>query len=52
MGILDDPQTATGITNEWEPYNATLLQSTDSLMYNLITDAQYKLPLSAPDGNY
>ena len=52
MGILDDPQTAGGIANEWEPYNATLLQSTDSLMYSLITDAQYKLPLSAPDGNY
>jgi hypothetical protein len=52
MGILDDPQTAAGIANEWEPYNATLLQSMDTLMYNLITDPQYKLPLSAPDGNY
>ncbi len=52
MGILDDPQTAQGIANEWEPYNATLLQSTDVLMYALITDPQYKLPLLAPDGNY
>ena len=52
MGILDDPQTASGIANEWEPYNATLLQSMDTLMYNLITDPQYKLPLLAPDGNY
>ena len=25
MGILDDPQTAAGIANEWEAYNATLL---------------------------
>ena len=25
------------IANEWEPYNATLLQSTDILMYDLIT---------------
>jgi hypothetical protein len=52
MGILDDAQTAQGISNEWEPYNATLLQSMDTLMFNLITDPQYKLPLSSPDGNY
>ena len=52
MGILNDSQTANGIANEWEPYNATLLQSMDPLMYSLITDPQYKLPLSAPDGNY
>ena len=52
MGILDDAQTAAGIANEWDPYNATLLQSMDILMYNLITDPQYKLPLLAPDGNY
>ena len=52
MGILDDAQTAQGIDDEWEPYNATLLQSMDVLMYSLITDPQYKLPLLAPDGNY
>ena len=52
MGILNDPQTAAGIANEWEPYNATLLQSTDSLMYALITNPTYKLPLLAPDGYY
>jgi hypothetical protein len=52
MGILDDPQTASGIANEWEPYNAILLQSMDVLMYALITDPAYKLPQLAPDGNY
>ena len=52
MGILDDSQTASGISNEWEPYNASLLQSMDVLMYALITDPAYKLPLLAPDGNY
>ena len=52
MGILDDSQTAAGIANEWEPYNATLLQSMDVLMYALITDPVYKLPQLAPDGNY
>ena len=52
MGILDDAQTASGIANEWEAYNATLLQYMDTLMYALITDTQYKLPQLAPDGNY
>ena len=52
MGILDDAQTASGIANEWEPYNATLLQSMDVLIYALITDPVYKLPQLAPDGNY
>ena len=52
MGVLDNPQTAQGINNEWEPYNATLLQIQDILMYALITNLQYKLPLLAPDGNY
>ena len=52
MGILDDTQTAQGIANEWEPYNDTLLQSMDVLMYTLITDPAYKLPLLAPNGNY
>ena len=52
MGILDDPQTAQGISNEWELYNSLLLATTDILIYDLITDTTYKLPLSAPDGNY
>ena len=52
MGILNDPQTAQGIANEWELYNTNLLQNTDTLMYNLITNPIYKLPLIAPNGNY
>lgn len=52
MGILDDPQTAQGISDEWKPYNKTLLENIDSLVYALITNSQYKLPLLAPDGNY
>jgi len=52
MGILDDPQTAAGIADEWEAYNAALLQNMDVLIYALITDPQYKLPQLAPDGNY
>jgi hypothetical protein len=52
MGILDDPSTCSGIANEWEPCSPTLFQSTDTLMYQLITDPQYLLPQNAPDGNY
>jgi len=52
MGVLDDAATCTGIANEWEPCSPTLFQSTDTLMYNLITDPAYKLPQLAPDGNY
>lgn len=52
MGILDDAETAAGIANEWEPYNATLLESMDTLMFALINDPKYLLPQLAPDGNY
>lgn len=52
MGILDDPQTAASIADEWEAYNATLLQNMDMLIYALITDPQYKIPQLAPNGNY
>ena len=52
MGILNDPATCAGIANEWEPCSPTLFQSTDTLMYALITDPQYMLPTLAPDGNY
>ena len=52
MGILDDPQTCSGIYNEWELCTPELFQNTDILMYSIITDNEYKLPLLAPDGNY
>ena len=52
MGILDDPQTCDGIANEWEPCSKSLLESTDALIYALVTDPAYKLPQNAPDGNY
>ncbi len=52
MGILNDPSTCNGIANEWEPCSPSLFQSTDILMFALITDPQYQLPQLAPDGNY
>ena len=52
MGILDDPQTCAGIANEWEPCSQALLQEMDALIFELITDPQYKLPQLAPNGRY
>ncbi len=52
MGILNDTATCDGIANEWEPCSRDLLESMDTLMFALITDAQYKLPQNAPDGVY
>ena len=52
MGILDDPQTAAGIANEWEPYSPELLQTMDPQVHALITNPAFLLPLNAPDGNY
>jgi len=52
MGILNDTATCDGIANEWEPCSRDLLESMDTLMFALITDAQYKLPQNAPDGIY
>jgi hypothetical protein len=52
MDILSDSQTCAGIANEWEPCTPELFESTDTLMFNLITDAVNMLPQLAPDGNY
>ena len=52
MGILDDPQTCTGIDNEWELCTPELFSSTDIMMHELITDPVHKIPQLAPDGNY
>ena len=40
------------IEQEWDLYTSSLVQSTDSTIYNLLTDAQYKLPTVLPDGAY
>ena len=52
LGILDDPQTCNGIDNEWELCTPELFESTDILMHDIISDLSYKIPQSAPDGNY
>jgi hypothetical protein len=40
------------IDNEWRLNTATLLQSTDTAVYTLLTDPQYKFPTILPDGTY
>ena len=52
LGILDDPQTCNGIDNEWELCTPELFESTDLIMYSILTNLNYKLPQEAPDGNY
>ena len=52
MGILNDPQICADIANEWELCTPELFQNTDELVYSLITNPIYMLPLNAPDGNY
>ncbi|MBT5722047.1 MAG: T9SS type A sorting domain-containing protein [Candidatus Marinimicrobia bacterium] len=52
MGILADAQTCAGIANEWEPCTPELFESTDTLMFNLVTNSENMLPQLAPDGNY
>ena len=52
MGILDDSQTCNGIANEWEPCTPELFETTDIIMYNVLTNEDYLLPQLAPDGNY
>jgi len=52
MGILNDLQTCNGIDNEWEPCSPELFEATDTTMFAVVNDPQYKLPQLAPDGNY
>ncbi len=52
MGILDHPQTCTGIYNEWELCTPELFEATDIAMHAIVNNPDYKLPQLAPDGNY
>ena len=40
------------IQEEWRLNTPALMQSTDTALYNLLTDSQYKLPTVLPDGSY
>lgn len=52
MEILNDPQTCSGIANEWELCSKELLKEGDVLVYSLITNPNQPLPQLAPDGIY
>jgi hypothetical protein len=40
------------IEQEWDLNTNTLMQSTDTALYGLLTDAQYHFPTILPDGTY
>ena len=40
------------IKNEWKLNTLAKVQSTDTKLYSLLSDSQYKLPTTLPDGNY
>ena len=50
MGALST--VCSGIADEWDLCTPTLFQNTDTNMYAIVTNPQYKLPQLLPDGNY
>ncbi len=40
------------ISQEWKLNTSTLVQNTDTAIYALLTDSQYKFPTVLPDGTY
>ena len=52
MGLLDNNMICNGISDEWELCNQQDFESTDNLMYSIITNPDFKIPQNAPDGNY
>jgi hypothetical protein len=40
------------ISPEWDLNTADLVQKTDTSIYSLLTDPQYKFPTVLPDGTY
>ena len=52
MGLLDNTWICSNIDNEWELCTPELFESTDVMMYDLLTDPEYLIPQLAPDGNY
>ena len=52
MGLLDNNMICNGISDEWELCDQQEFESTDVLMYNIITNPELKIPQNAPDGNY
>ena len=52
MGFLEDPDICEGIYNEWELCTPTELEARDVKIHSLITNPEYLLPQTPPDGEY
>lgn len=52
MGLLDNNMICNGIYDEWELCDPEDFESTDFLMYNIITNPDLKIPQNSPDGSY
>ena len=52
MGLLDNDFICNGISDEWELCTQQDFQNTDLLMYSILTEPEYYIPQSAPDGSY
>ena len=52
LGAQDYPGRLSEISEEWKANSPTLVQSMDPLIYALLTDSIYNLPIQLPDGSY
>ena len=52
LGAQDYPGRLSEISEEWKANSPTLVQSMDPLIYALLTDSIYNLPIKLPDGSY
>ena len=52
MGAQSDDHRCKDISGEWALCTAEQVKSKDPDIYNLLTDAQYALPATLPDGSY
>ena len=52
LGAQDGAGRLENINQEWKFNTRELVQQKDTLVYDLLTDTQYKLPTKLPDGDY
>jgi len=52
LGAQDGAGRLEEINQEWKLNTRALVQEKDTLVYDLLTDAQYKIPTKLPDGDY
>ncbi len=52
LGTQDFPGRHEALEVEWELNTRELVKNRDPIVYQLLTDPQYRFPTQAPDGNY